>query len=297
MSCRVAICVHETCAKESQLPSRLILTLVILFLACLTACAGYSAGASGSQNQTTVTPAAPAANNGKSFTHVEASAGWGQYGQGPPIFVDCSPSPCNGISFGMTQGINSPSMSGAATQFNLGGTAVYSDALFNNHLIGALSSQGKVDSAGTMVSTLHTFTYDVYFYGQNLKVSQALEFDVNQFFNGMGFIWGNECRIAGGNEWDVWDNQQAKWTPTGVACNPLDNSWNHVTIQVQRTANNELLYKSITLNGQAHNLNLTFPAGTVSSSWYGVTINYQMDGNFKQDAYAVLLDNLTFSYE
>lgn len=154
-----------------------------------------------------------------------------------------------------------------------------------------------LDSAGTLVPTLHTFTYDVYFYGQNLELSQALEFDVNQFLNGTGFIWGHECRIAGGNEWDVWDNQNAKWTPTGVACNPLDNSWNHVTIQVQRTANNELLYESITMNGQIHNLNLTFPAGTVPATWYGVTINYQMDGNYKQDPYSIYLDNLTFSYE
>jgi hypothetical protein len=296
MFCRTAICVQDPYAKKPQLLSRVILTTVILLLAFLTACASHSAGANTPQNQTTVTPP-PAANNGKSFTNVQQSLGWGQYGQGPPRFVDCSPSPCDGISFAMTQGVSSPSLSGAAAQFNLGGTAVYADALFNNHLIGALSSQGLPDSAGTLVPTLHTFTYDVYFYGQNLKVSQALEFDVNQFFNSTGFIWGHECRIAGGNEWDVWDNQSAKWTPTGVACNPLDNSWNHLTIQVQRTANNELLYKSITLNGQIHNLNLTFPAGTVASSWNGVTINYQMDGNFKQDPYAVYLDNLTFSYE
>lgn len=188
-------------------------------------------------------------------------------------------------------------MSGAAAEFSVGGTSVYGDAFFNNHLIGAYSSEGLPDTGGTLVPSLHTFTYDVYFYGTNLALSQALEFDVNQFFNSMGFIWGHECRIAGGNQWDVWDNVNAKWTPTGVACNPNSNAWNHVTIQVERTSNNELLYNSITLNGETHNLNLTFPAGTAPSSWYGVTINYQMDGDAKQDPYNVYLDKLTFSYK
>jgi len=197
----------------------------------------------------------------------------------------------------MQQGVSSPSMSGAAAEFSVGGTSLYGDAFFNNHLIGAYSSEGLPDTGGTLVPTLHTFVYDVYFYGTNLALSQALEFDVNQFFSSMGFIWGHECRIAGGNQWDVWDNVNAKWTPTGVACNPNSNAWNHLTIQVERTSNNELLYRSITLNGETHNVNLTFPAGTAPSNWYGVTINYQMDGDAKQDPYNVYLDKLTFSYQ
>ena len=196
----------------------------------------------------------------------------------------------------MAQGVSNPSVSGSATQFNLGGTALYSDGLWNNHLIGPFSSQGLPDTSNSMVPSLHNFTYDVYFYGDNLSVSQALEFDVNQFFNGMGFIWGHECRIAGGGEWDVWDNQNAHWKPTGIACHPNSNAWNHLTIQVQRTSDNQLLYQSITLNGETHNLNWTFGHGS-APGWYGVTVNYQMDGNSRQDAYTVYLDNLTFSYD
>jgi len=234
-------------------------------------------------------------NSGNPFSKVQSSGGWGQFGQGPPTFVDCSPSPCDGITFLMTQGISSPSMSGHAAKFDLGGTAVYTDALFNNHLIGPFSSQGLPDTNGALVPALHDFTYDVYFYGDNLGLSQALEFDVNQFFDSKGFIWGHECRIAGGNEWDVWDNVNGHWTPTGVACFPNSNAWNHVTIRVQRTSNDQLLYQSITFNGVTHNLNLTFAPGSAPSNWYGVTINYQMDGNYRQDPYSVYLDNLTFS--
>ncbi len=231
-----------------------------------------------------------------SFSNLQQSSGWASYGQGPPSFVDCSPSPCDGITFSMKQGINSPSMSGSSTQYSLGGTAVYNDALFNNHLIGAFSSQGMPDSNLTQVPTYHNFTYDVYFYGTNLELSQAVEFDINQFFNNLGFIWGHECRIAGGHEWDVWDNLNAHWVPTGIACNPVDNAWNHLTIQVQRTASNQLLYQSITLNGVTSALNQSYNPGA-APGWYGITINYQMDGNYQQSPYSVYLDQLTFTYE
>lgn len=234
---------------------------------------------------------------GNSFSNLQHSGGWGQYGQGPPNFVDCSPSPCDGITFSMSQGVKSPSMSGEASQYNLGGTTIYSDALFNNHLIGSQSSQGLPDTNHTLVPTLHNFTYDVYFYGTNLALSQALEFDINQFFDSQGYIWGHECRIAGGNEWDVWNNVSQQWIPTGIACHPVSNAWNHLTIQVQRTSNNQLLYQSITLNGVTSTVNQYYDPGPAPASWWGVTVNYQMDGNVKQNAYSIYLDELTFSYE
>jgi hypothetical protein len=243
------------------------------------------------------TPITITVGAGSTFSNLQKSGGWAGYGQGPPNFIDCSPSPCDGITYSMTQGIKSPTLSGSSTQYNLGGTTVYSDALFNNHLIGAQSSQGVTDPNHTLIPTLHNFTYDVYFYGTNLALSQALEFDINQFYDDLGFIWGHECRIAGGNEWDIWDNVSQKWVPTGIACNPVSNSWNHLTIQVQRTSSNQLLYQSITLNGVTNTLNQTYSPGSAPSSWWGITINFQMDGNYKQSPYAVYLDSLKFTYD
>ena len=234
--------------------------------------------------------------SGNSFTNLQNSVGWSAAGQGPPNFVNCSPSPCDGITFSMEQGITSPSMSGEAAEFDVGGTAVYSDAFFNNHLIGDLSSQGLPDTNHTLVPTYHSFTYDVYFYGTNLALAQAVEFDINQFFNNQGFIWGHECRIAGGNEWDIWDNINAHWVPTGIACYPNSNAWNHVTIQVQRTSNNQLWFQSITLNGVTSTVNQYYNPGS-APGWYGITVNYQEDGNYQQSPYSVYLDELTFTYE
>jgi hypothetical protein len=240
-------------------------------------------------------PSNPPASNtgGNSFSNVQKAGGWAQYGQGPPDFVDCSPSPCDGISFSMTQGVSSPSLSGQATVFYVGGTTPYSDALWNNHLIGPYSSQGMSDSDS---SSFSNFTYDVDFYGDNLGLAEGLEFDINQFFDNMGFIFGHQCRIANGNQWDIWDNSKGKWIPTGIPCHPKSGQWNHLTLKVHRTSDNHQTYESITLNGQTSTLNWTFEKGS-SPGWYGLTINFQMDGNYKQDPYKVYLDNLTLTYQ
>jgi hypothetical protein len=245
---------------------------------------------------TTTTNSGGSGSGGSSFSNLQKGGGWQGYGQQGPNYVDCSPSPCDGISFWMAQGVNSPSISGQASEFNVGGTAGFSDALWNNHLIGSASSQNLPDTTQALVPSLHNFTYDVYFYGDNFGLSQALEFDINQFFNDMGFIWGHECRIIAGSEWDVWDNEHGYWVHTGVPCHPNNDSWNHLTLKVQRTSDNHLTYQSITLNGVTSTLNWTFGHGS-APGWYGVTINYQMDGNNKQDSYNVYLDNLTFSYQ
>jgi major membrane immunogen (membrane-anchored lipoprotein) len=237
-------------------------------------------------------------SSGKTFSNLQSSGGWNGYAQQPPTYADCTGCTPSGpgTTWAMYQNIKSPTLSGNSTQFNIGGTMDYSDVLWNNHLIGDFSSQGLPDTNHTLIPTLHNFTYDVYFYGSNLGASQALEFDINQFFSGMAFTWGHECRVGGGNEWDVWDNVNMKWVPTGISCYPLENAWNHLTIQVERTSGNQLLYQSITLNGVTHTLNWTY-APYSEPGWYGVTVNYQMDGNYVQSPYTVYLDKLNFTYQ
>jgi hypothetical protein len=237
-------------------------------------------------------------SSGKTFWNLQSSGGWSGYAQQPPDYSDCSwctPSG-PGTTWAMYEGNHSITLSGSSTQFNIGGNLAYSDVLWNNHLIGDGSSQGLLDSSHTLVPTLHDFTYDVYFYSSNANSAEALEFDVNQFFNGMGFTWGHECRIEGGNEWDVWDNTHYKWVATGIPCYPNMNAWNHLVIQVSRTANNQLLYQSITLNGQTHTLNWTYPPFS-APGWWGITVNYQMDGDYRQSPYTVYVDKLNFTYQ
>jgi hypothetical protein len=262
-----------------------------------------STGISGQQSFQVAVSNAPAAqapasqpSSGTTLSNIQHSAGWLSYGQQGPNYVDCSPSPCDGITYWMGQNISNPSTDGQASGFSVGGTSPFSDALFTNHLIGQGSTQNLPDNNQTLIPTLHDFTYDVYFYGGDWGQAQAIEFDINQFFDNLGLIFGHECRLLGGHQWDVWDNQNKKWVATGIPCYPNENSWNHLTIKVQRTSNNYLVYQSITLNGQTSTLNWSFPPGT-SSGWYGVTTNYQMDGDIHQDSYTVYLDQMSLTYQ
>jgi hypothetical protein len=232
---------------------------------------------------------------GKVLYNLQASSGWKSWGELPPGYAICG-YPCPGVTWSMKQGIKSPSVSGDATQFGIGGYKPYSDVLWTNPLIGQGSTQGLPDSNHTLLPTLHNFTYDVYFYPTNLGVTQVLEFDISMYFNGLGLIWGNQCNILGGHVWDIWDNASQHWVSTGVACNPVNNAWNHLTIQVQRESDNWLLFQSITLNGVSHNINRYYAPGSAPSGWWGITVNYQMDGDSNQSAYTTYLDNFNFTY-
>jgi hypothetical protein len=227
---------------------------------------------------------------GGTFSNLQSSSWWNGYALLPPTYNICDTCMPWGplATWGTTQGIKSPALSsGGSMKFDIGGTMPFADILWNVKFTTHLSDQSKVP-------TFYNFTYDVYFYGTNLETSQALEFDINQFVNGQSFIWGHECRIAGGHEWDTWDNINMHWVKSGIACNPISNSWNHLVIQAQRTSDNRLLFKSITLNNKVNTLNrYDSPSPT---TWYGMTINYQMDGNYKQSPYSVYLDNLNFTY-
>lgn len=230
------------------------------------------------------------------FTELQGSKGWVAYGEYPPqygICTDCG----GGVTWSMKQHQGSPSLSGNSTEYSIGGNHPYSDVLFTIPLIGTNSSQGMPDSNHEIVPSLHNFTYDIYFYGGDLSLSEVLEFDINQFFDGMGFTYGHQCEInAGAHDWDIWDNVNKHWVHTGVACNPVSNAWNHLTIEVERTSGNELLYKTITLNGETHTINQTYPHYDCGD-WYGIGLNYQMDGNSKQSAYSTYVDELTFTYQ
>jgi len=234
-------------------------------------------------------------DNQSTFSKLQASSGWVGYGELPPDYKICR-APCPGVTWSMKQHIGSPSRSGNSTKFNLGGTKPYSDALWTLGLIGQNTTQGMPDKNHTIIPTLHNFTYDAYFYTTQLSLSQVLEFDINMYFNGLSFVWGNQCRIAGGHAWDIWDNVDKKWVPAGAPCNPINNGWNHVVIQVQRTSDNRLLFQSISLNGNKHVINKYYAHGKCPNNWYGFSVNYQMDGNSKQTDYSTYLDDFNVTY-
>ena len=232
------------------------------------------------------------------FSDLQSKNGWTGYALLPPVYPLCGTCKSSGpeLKWSWTQNLGSPAptMDSKTTKSVYGGgTVQWSDAFWNMHLIGPVSSQGFKDYNQTIVPTLHDFTYDVYFWVGNINNSQALEFDINQFVGGKSYIWGHECRVAGGHEWDTWDNVNTHWVPSGVPCYPVSNAWNHLTLHVQRTSGGKLLFDTITLNGKTASLGRT--DSPTNTSWYGVTINYQIDGNKKITPYTVYVDQLTFT--
>ena len=221
-------------------------------------------------------------------------AHWTQYSLLPPSYAICGNCNPNGpqLVVNFQQGVSNPSLSGAAMQTYIAGNLPYSDGFWNTRVLGDFAS--NPDPGHTIAPSIHHMIYDVYFYMQNPGASQAIEFDINQFVNGKSFIWGHECRLEGGYQWDTWDNPAQKWVPSGIPCNPHANAWNHLVIEVERTSDDHLHFVSITLNGNKSATNrYDTPTPT---SWYGVTINYQQDGDYAQHGYSVWLDKINLEY-
>jgi hypothetical protein len=186
---------------------------------------------------------------------------------------------------GLAQNVSSPSLDGRSAQFWLGGSTPYSNALW----------WYKVLYNSTANNNSHHFVYDLYFYNNNPTAAQSLEWDINQFVGGRSYIFGNQCSYRSTGTWDIWDNPNNRWVSTGIACPKLvAYTWSHVTLEMERTWDNKLRYVSMTINGVKHYLN--WYNSSTATSWSGVTVNYQMDGDYKQTDYSTWVDKMSLGY-
>jgi hypothetical protein len=221
------------------------------------------------------------------------SGNWRSWVQLPPDYADCT-TPCLGTSIEQIFNVAEPSLSGNATMFELNPASPYADALFSAQLIGQNSPQIQ-DANHALLPTIHNFIYDNYFYVTRESITQVLEFDISMYMNGVGMVWGHQCNHLGDGDWDIWDNVNNVWVSAGVPCKFV-NGWNHVTLTMGRESDNALRYHSIELNGITYTLDKIYPAGVAESSWWGVTANYQMDGNAAFTANTTYVDNFNVTY-
>ena len=238
-----------------------------------------SSSDSGSSSVTTSTSSAPSGST--VFSNIDQMSGWqacdacaGVGGAGPSG------------SYSMTQNQSSPSMDGRSMKFYAGGSTPYTDYLFHKQLVS--ESQLSKNRA------THHFIYDTYMYVQDPTVPQNIEWDINQFVDGKSYIWGTQCAWRSTHTWDIWDNINNRWVNTGIYCAlPKAYAWNHVVLEMERTSDNKLHYISVSLNGAKHILNKYY--SPKSTSWSGITVNYQLDGNNTMQHYSTWLDkfNLT----
>jgi hypothetical protein len=187
----------------------------------------------------------------------------------------------------LTQGVVSPSMDGNSARFWMGGTTPYSDVLWWKKILR--------ETQVTQNRALHSFVYDLYFYMDNPTVAQSIEWDVNQFIDGKSFIFGSQCSYRARSTWDIWDNVNSHWISTGVVCPiPKAYAWNHIILEFERTPDNKLRYISMTMNGDKHYLNWYY--APTATTWSGVTVNYQIDGDYRQDNYSTWVDKMSLIY-
>lgn len=185
-----------------------------------------------------------------------------------------------------------PSLSNNATMFDLDPKVPYADALFTAGLIGQNSPQIP-DADHKLLPNLHNFTYDAWFYVVNPEITQALEFDLSLWIDGVaGMTFGQQCNYLGDGDWDVWDNESARWVSAGAPCQFI-RGWNHLIIQVQRQADNSTLYQSIELNGTTWNIDKSWPSIPAPKGWWGLAANYQMDSDYEGSPNTTYLDNFT----
>jgi hypothetical protein len=195
-----------------------------------------------------------------------------------------SGSPCaSGLGQAVSTQVNdqsAPSLSGSSTLFTLGGTQGYSNALWWISLGG-----------GTLLSQ---FTYDLDFYIDNASAPEALEFDVNQSYEGTRYTWGTECSYKNTHKWDVWNPLAEVWVTSSAPCPPVaSKQWHHLTWQFERV-NNQVHYISVTLDGNTYPINLYL---NPQPNWNldDIDIAFQMDGDYKQTPYHVWLDNVSLT--
>ena len=184
--------------------------------------------------------------------------------------------------YSMTQHFGSPSLDGNSTQFWLGGTTPYANALWWKNL-----------PAGSDASHL---TYDLYFYVDNPNAAEALEFDVNLSYNRRYYVFGTQCSPRWSHTWDTWDENNGTWNSTGVGCPTFQAyNWNHVTIELERTLDDQLHWVAITLNGSRHSID-RYVASKPTGYSNGISVDFQMDGDYNQESYSVWIDKMSLSY-
>jgi len=178
----------------------------------------------------------------------------------------------------LTQDQQTPSLSGKSSQFTLGGHTQYSNALWWK-------------SFGPNSTPTH-FVYDLYFYMDDPNAPEALEFDINQSFNGMRYTWGTECSYRNTGHWDIWNPESEKWETTSVPCPIVSaKTWHHLTWEDERV-NGQVHYISVTLDGNVSKVDKYY---NPQSNYGGGDVNvaFQMDGDYRQDPYDVWLDNVS----
>ena len=214
---------------------------------------------------------ATASVNKKVYSNIDQMTGWdhcdvcaGRNGQGPTS------------TYWQAQFQTSPSLDGASSEFFLGGSTPYSNALWWKQL-------GPNDNA-------RFFVYELDIYFTDANAPQALEFDLNQSLNGKRYIFGTECGFKGAKMWRVWD-YNLRWVSTGIPCTALTPKvWHHIAWEFERTTSGKTHFIAVTVNGVRKVVD--FYGTPKPTNAHELNVAFQMDGNSTMVDYHVWVDKV-----
>jgi hypothetical protein len=190
--------------------------------------------------------------------------------------------------------VTSPSLDGTSARFTLR----YPWPSYANALWWKDELMGAGDHA--TISTLHGFTYDLYYYIKKPRFSQALEFDLTQTIcndnpctatsKSTRYKYGTECNQNAG-VWRIWNG--TAWVSTGITCRMPAYTWNHLHFEFARTSTNQVQFISLTANGVKHYLDGIYPPITINAPADDFNADFQMDGDFYGHPYDTWIDEMT----
>ena len=208
----------------------------------------------------------------KVFSNVQAMSGW----------TPCSACALGGANadFSFKQGIKSPSLSGSAMAESILGGTPYS------HLL-------AFKSLGSTSSSIHHFIQDAYLTFNKPANANGFSIAGHQTVNGKHYRFSTQCSFNK-KVWSVWDTKNRRWKSTGVACvRPAAYSWQHITVETERTSDGREHFVSITVNGHKSYINqYVYPEGGSGSS---IGMHLEVDGNINEAPYTGYWDKVKFT--
>jgi hypothetical protein len=186
------------------------------------------------------------------------------------------------VPYSYTLNVASPSLDGASTQFWLGGSTPYSNALFTNHLGGRAGASN--------------FILDFDFYIADATAAQAMEFDIFYGRDGLKNYFLTECDTNGmyAGTWQVQNIQLDTWIHTGLPCHVNSNAWNHVTLEFDREVDGNTRFITAAMNGDTQYVNQIYAA--LQDSSFEMTTGVQLDGNSRQTNFSIWVDRMSITY-
>lgn len=217
---------------------------------------------------------AAAASAQTTYSSIQAMSGW---------------TPCTGCAGGgghadyiFQQNISSPSMDGQALLMGIQGGNSFSHVL-------AYKSLGKTRP------TISQFTQDAYLLFDRPENANGFSMAAHQTINGKHYRFSTQCSFNKGI-WSVWNTKAGHWQATNLACVvPAANTWNHIVITTERTADSREHFISISVNGQTSYVNqYVYPE---SSSGNGFGMHLEVDGNRNEDSYNAYWDKVNLTVQ